>query len=303
MKLDQKAVSPLVAVNSTPSGDAMTRNVSSEIDGVQTFIAAVQHNRINGVEVFYRGTDRVYPTVAPSLFRSKGLRKAEKDLFDSVLATHPDSFREDTSTLDKLVRMQHHGLPTRLLDITSNPLVALYFASNPEVEEDGEIARFEFRSRDVKYPDSDRASVMANLVRLTANQKHNLDTSLEIKEFNRRPATTPLFHFICQEKPYFEPRIEPLHVDGIMVIRGKHSNARIIAQAGAFMLFGEKLLFENSPKGRDIRLRKFIISRDAKADIREELDHLNINQRTLFPGLESTAAYLKMKFDVLTMRG
>ena len=63
------------------------------------------------------------------------------------------------------------------------------------------------------------------------------------------------------------------------------------------MLFGEKLLFEDSPKGRDITLRKFIIARDAKGDIRDELDHLNINQRTLFPGLESTAVYLKLKFD------
>lgn len=280
----------------------MTRSVNSGISTVEAFIEEVKNSRLNGVEVFYRGTDRVYPTVKPSLFRSERLRRSEKDLFNSALASHPESFREDASTLDKLVRMQHHGLPTRLLDITSNPLVALYFASDPDVPEDGEVARFEFRSVDVKYPDSDRASVMANLARLTAHQKKQLDTSLEPEEFNRRPAITPLLHFICQEKPYFEPRIDPVHVDGIMVIRGKHSNARIIAQAGAFMLFGEKLLFENSPKGRDIRLRKFIISRDAKVDIREELDHLNINQRTLFPSLESTAAYLKMKFAVAPTR-
>lgn len=280
----------------------MTRNANSKISTVQAYIAEVKKTRLNGVEVFYRGTDKVYPTVKPSLFRSERLRQSEKDLFNSALASHPESFREDISTLDKLVRMQHHGLPTRLLDITSNPLVALYFASNPEVEEDGEVARFEFRSRDVKYPDSDRASVMANLARLTAHQKQSLDTSLAIEDFNQQPAITPLLHFICQEKPYFEPRIKPIDIDGIMVIRGKHSNARIITQAGAFMLFGEKLLFEDSPKGRDIQLRKFIIERDAKEDIREELDHLNINQRTLFPGLDSTAAYLKMKFDDAQVR-
>lgn len=278
----------------------MTQNKKPKIETVQAFIAAVQQDHFNGVEVFYRGTDRVYPTVSPSLFRSVALRNAEKDLFNSMLASHPDSFREDTSTLDKLVRMQHHGLPTRLLDITSNPLVALFFASiSPEKEdEDGEVVRFEFRSADVKYPDSDRATVMANLARLTSHQKQQLDTSLQKKAFNQLPALKPLLHFIRQEKSYFEPAIRPEHIDGIMVIRGKHSNARIIAQAGAFLLFGEKMKFEDSPKGQDIRLQKFIIEKDAKESIRKELDELNINQRTLFPGLQSTAAYLKMKFEV-----
>jgi hypothetical protein len=282
----------------------MTENVNSKIETIQAFIAAVQQDHINGVEVFYRGTDRAYPTVAPSLFRSQSLRNAEKDIFNSMLASHPDSFREDTSTLDKLVRMQHHGLPTRLLDITSNPLVALFFASiSPEKRNgDGEVLRFEFRSVDVKYPDSDRAAVMANLAKLTLHQKQQLDTSFQRDAFNQLPSLKPLLHFIRQEKSYFEPTIKPEHIDGIMVIRGKHSNARIIAQSGAFLLFGERMKFEDSPKGRDIRLQKFIIKKDAKESIREELDQLNINQRTLFPSLESTAAYLKMKFDVAPAR-
>lgn len=277
----------------------MKKNEKPKIKTVQAYIAAVQQGHLNGVEVFYRGTDRVYPTVSPSLFRSDALRRAEKDLFNSMLASHPGSFREDTSTLDKLVRMQHHGLPTRLLDITSNALVALYFSSLSSEREDGdgEVARFEFQSVDVKFPDSDRASVMANLARLTAHQKSLLNTSLRRDEFNRLTALKPLLHFICQEKPYFEPAIKPEHIEGIMVIRGKQSNARIIAQSGAFLLFGEKMKFEDSPKGRDMRLQKFVIDKDAKKSIRRELDELNINHRTLFPGLQSTAAYLKMKFD------
>lgn len=282
----------------------MTGTVNSKIKSVQAFIAAVRQDHFNGVEVFYRGTDRVYPTVSPSLFRSDALRSAEKDLFNSMLASHPEGFSEDTSTLDKLVRMQHHGLPTRLLDITSNPLVALFFASiSPEKKNgDGEVLRFEFRSVDVKYPDSDRASVMANLARLTLHQKQQLDTSLQKGAFNQLTALKPLLHFIRQEKSYFDPAIKPEHIDGIMVIRGKHSNARIIAQSGAFLLFGEKLKFEDSPKGQDIRLQKFTIKKDAKESIRKELDELSINQRTLFPGLQSTAAYLKMKVEVAPAR-
>lgn len=41
----------------------------------------------------------------------------------------PAEFDYRMSTFDMLVKMQHYELPTRLLDITENPLVALYFAS------------------------------------------------------------------------------------------------------------------------------------------------------------------------------
>jgi len=38
--------------------------------------------------------------------------------------------------------MQHYGIPTRLLDITSNPLVALFFACIEFPKVDGEVIFF-----------------------------------------------------------------------------------------------------------------------------------------------------------------
>jgi len=273
----------------------LTNPKSSVIDSVHSFISAVLTDPVNGVEPFFRGTSQIFPNTAPSVFREDKWRDSEKDLFNSLLAAHPGSFIDDTTTLDKLVRMQHHGLPTRLLDITSNPLMGLFFASNSHPKKNGEVTRFEFRGVDVKYPDSDRAAVMANLSRLTVNQRRDLDPTLEKEDFNALPAVKKLLHFIRQEKPYFEPLINPKHIKSIMVIRGKQNNPRIIAQSGAFLLFGEGIEFENSSKGRDLRKRTYIIQADAKERILRELDQLNVNARTVFPSLESSAAYLKSR--------
>ncbi len=63
--------------------------------------------------------------------------------------------------------MQHYSLPTRLLDLTANPLMALYFACGEDTSsaEGGEVLVLRIPKRQVKYFDSDTVSVIANLSR------------------------------------------------------------------------------------------------------------------------------------------
>ena len=96
----------------------------------------------------YRGQrDASWPTVA-GIFRPefKELLSNEKRAVRDLISVQPHEFASDETMFDKLVRMQHFGLPTRLLDVSLNALVALYFATDPgsrsEKPSDGMVTAF-----------------------------------------------------------------------------------------------------------------------------------------------------------------
>ena len=99
------------------------------VNSVAEFIEnVVKVNKADGTETFYRGHADKDWVLLPSIFRTPNGIANEHLLFRDMVAHEPQSFLECHSALDYLVQMQHYGLPTRLLDVTTNPLVALYFA-------------------------------------------------------------------------------------------------------------------------------------------------------------------------------
>ncbi len=77
--------------------------------------------------LYYRGQPLQFPVEA-SLFRDMNYIKHEKDMYAELLARLPETFNKEPSIFDRLVVMKHYNFPSRLLDLTSNPLVALLFA-------------------------------------------------------------------------------------------------------------------------------------------------------------------------------
>ena len=103
-----------------------------------------------------------------------------------MISVHPSEFASDETMFDKLVRMQHFGLPTRLLDVSHNALVALYFATDPgphhSKPSNGIVTAFGIPEEFEKYFDSDSVSCIANLANMTAGEKDEIDQLKESLE-------------------------------------------------------------------------------------------------------------------------
>jgi len=300
--LQQVGLTPGEVVGSKVKKEDLPATLPSEItaDSVGTFIEHVFRLNHGGREVFYRGhsNSKKY-RLEPSIFRrdQEGNfihRDAEDRMYRELLVSNSLDFSGDIYTLDRLVRMQHYSLPTRLLDITSNPLIGLYFCCKSNLNDDGEVIVLSMESSYIKYFDSDTASCVANLSRLSKGVRDSIAFDAEgVEGFNDQRALKQLLHFIKEEKPFFEPRLEPEHLRSVLCVKGKHTNSRISFQSGAFLLFGDEAVLDEEGTS-DITLHRIAITN--KRAILKELDRLNINESTVFPYIESSAKYIAQKF-------
>ncbi len=95
----------------------------------------------------------------PSIYRLSSDKKhryveSEIEIFKEAIRTAPKDYPVTMSNFEKLVKMQHYSLPTRLLDVTYSSLVALYFAVNSSQKKDGEVIIFKVNKKDqIDYDD------------------------------------------------------------------------------------------------------------------------------------------------------
>lgn len=255
----------------------------------------------------YRGQSDISWELRPSVMR--GLRpEAENQIFSELMVEAPGDFSADRSMFDKLVRAQHYSLPTRLLDVSLNPLVALYFACNEEEhhDKDGVVQTLDLSQDRIKFADSDAVSLICNLARLSDDEREEIfeefekvnvwNTSAKSK-FNRLKPVKRLTQFVRVEKSYFLDEVNPRDLVRYFFVHPAKNNRRVVAQSGAFIA-ADLLEYKGVGKSPSFSVTSIRIPKSAKPKILKDLDVLNINSRTMFPEVEFAAKYIKRKWTL-----
>ena len=170
---------------------------------------------------------------------------------------------------------KHHGLPTRLLDWSYSPFVALHFATHnfKEFGEDGAIWCVDYRRTNERLPKKLREKLDEQESNIFSTEMLQ-DVAPSIEAFERLSRRDFVLFF------------EPPSLD-----------ERIVNQFALFSL----------PSRADLRLHDFILQDEAnyrrivipaalKWEVRDKLDQANITERVLFPGLDGLSAWLKRYF-------
>lgn len=256
----------------------------------------------------YRGESDVDWKLAPGIMRNgrERLLSNERNATRDLISVHPNEFVGDETMFDRLVRMQHFGLPTRLLDVTGNPLVALFNATETIIDggaaKDGRVYRISVPHGQEKYYDSDTISCVSNISNLPADERDELfiNRMLPIIEFNdpaNVKASDRLLQFIRAEKPSFRPIINGRELANVWYVIPKLSNRRIIAQNGAFLIYGLCKEAEIPSGLKGITYRTITIPNGHKSAIRHELSILGITESALFPEIDKAAKLVRDQYS------
>jgi hypothetical protein len=238
--------------------------------------------------LWFRGCSRTDYELLPSLYRHPtrnnidDIARMEKELITRFRQRSiPFHNRPLTDDWDTLFFMQHHGVPTRLLDWTENPFFGLYFAVM--------FAPHEFTSKG--HLRFSQAAALWILDPATWNQHSLHHQSYE------GGVLAPGDDALNGYRP--TPSFSGMYNHPV-ALYGAHNSSRIVAQRGVFTIFGqnthpmEKVFVKEAfPKDS---LIKVILSRKALPQIRKSLLNNGITESVVFPDLEGLAKEIKRMF-------
>ena len=246
-------------------------------------------------EIVFRGLSDYTYQLVPALGRSpsehwiNSLTAVEGDLVSRALQKFPDIFQNDDLPVAKLAKLQHFGIPTRMMDVTSNALVALYFACK-KADRDGEVVAFSYYSLPAINP---YANMIADTYRLLWGAYTDVGTYYyrAVKQDYSILIQRPGWESADKKKitSFAEKFKKPLLVESFEI------STRQKNQQGKFILFPNKIgkLGGNGPlyvfddlvrmeKTDKTILKRYIIPKELKPDLRKRLSVLGISEEYLF---------------------
>jgi hypothetical protein len=190
-----------------------------------------------------------------------------------------ESNNAPNSTLAWLAAMQHYGVPTRLLDFSSSPYIALYFAlasHDPSLHDD--LALYVM----------DYSAIMQASIDSVAGQ---------IRSFSE---TRSSVH--AKRDEIFDDVIDRGAHDVLWVTEPKVVNTRVDKQSGTFLISGnrrktiEELLAQSIYSNCDVQ--KLIIPKKYYDGLFVILRKVNISAKTLYGDLYGLAGSIRMELRV-----
>ena len=253
------------------------------------FVALVEKYRSSSEdELWYRGCGKADYKLVPSLYRHKTETTIEKVavLEQSLI----DRFRQRSIPLltrplgdewDTLFFMQHYRIPTRLLDWTENPFIALHFAVMS--------AHFNPTTRGLRFKDSAAVWLMNPAIwNRQALSHQSYDGGVLV------PDDDPLKGYKPQ-KTFTGMNNFPV------ALYGAHNSPRIVAQRGVFVIFGQNMspmesLYSSERHFQKNSLIKIIISKELLPDMRKAILEHGVTESVVYPDLEGLSMEIQRDF-------
>jgi hypothetical protein len=184
---------------------------------------------------------------------------------------HRDAVRYN-SLWNWLSLAQHHGLPTRLLDWTFSPYVALHFAIDemPDINTDGVVWR-------------------VNIDHVHDSLPHQLKDELAKEGFTA--FTVEILDAVAESLSAFDSLSDKTFA---LFFEPPSLDQRIVNQYALFSVMSNPTeSFDAWLERQNYTSLRIIIPRQLKWEVRDKLDILNLTERVLFPGLDGLTRWLR----------